>query len=89
LYWVFLDIGAVPSKEWKVSVSNNSHLNVDLLILLQLHSIKLDLGLRAVPSLPKPLHIKFFYFGKIVFQRVLYFVVKKPQLVISVIVDTV
>jgi hypothetical protein len=88
LGWVSLDVGAVPS-EWRVSVSINSHLSVGLLIPLQLHSIKLDLGLGAVPSLPKPLHIKSFCFGKIVFQRVLYFVVKKPRLVISVIVDTV
>jgi hypothetical protein len=47
-----------------------------VLIPLQLHSIKLDLGLGAVSSLPKPLHIEFFCFGEIVFRRVLYFVVK-------------
>jgi hypothetical protein len=89
LYWIFLNIGAVPAKEWKVSASNNSHLNVDLLIPLQLHSIKLDLGLGAVSPLPKPLHIEFFCFGEIVFWRVLYFIVKKPRLVIGVIFDTV
>jgi hypothetical protein len=89
LGWVFIDVGAVPSKEWKVSVSNNSHISVDLLIPLQLHSIKLDLGLGAVSSLPKPLHIEFFCFCEIVFRRVFYFVVKKPRLVIGVIVDTV
>jgi hypothetical protein len=88
LGWVFLDVRAVPS-EWRISASINSHLSVGLLIPLQLHSIKLDLGLGAVPSLPKPLHIEFFSFGEIVFRRVLYFVVKKPRLVIGVIVSTV
>jgi hypothetical protein len=48
-------------------MSNNSHLNVNLLILLQLHLIKLDLGIRAISSLLKLLYIKFFYFSKIVF----------------------
>ncbi len=88
LGWVSLDVGAVPS-EWRVSISINRNLSVGLLIPLQLYSIKLNLGLGAVPSLPKPLHIKSFCFGKIVFWRLLYFVVKKPRLVIGVIIDTV
>jgi hypothetical protein len=48
---VSLDVGAVPS-EWRVSISINRNLSVGLLIPLQLYSIKLNLGLGAVPSLP-------------------------------------
>lgn len=60
-----------------------------LLIPLQLHPVELDLGLGAVSSLAKPLHVEFFWFSEIVFWGVLYFIVEKPRFIISVIVTTV
>jgi hypothetical protein len=81
---------AIPKKTREVSVGTAQLSRLLLLpIPVFLHLVETVLGLWAVSSLPKPLHIEVCCFSEIVFWRVLYFVVKKPRLVICVVVNTV